>query len=117
MNFLSLRRPRTARTAGAVHTATSHVPRVPSLAGSNVSSRSDTTERQQWHSQTRPKSLKEASVNKIALLNDNFRVTFLGGQVVMTAGVNELPLDVKALALVKTQRFKDFTEDNDPPAA
>jgi hypothetical protein len=52
-------------------------------------------------------------MNKIALLNDNFRVTFLGGQVVMTAGVNELPLDVKALALLKTQRFKDFTEDND----
>jgi hypothetical protein len=53
-------------------------------------------------------------MNKIALLNDNFRATFLGGQVVMTVGVNELPLDIKALALLKTQRFRDFTEHNDP---
>ena len=53
-------------------------------------------------------------MNKIALLNDNFRGTLLGGQVVITTGVNALPLDVKALALIKTQRFKDFSPDNDP---
>jgi hypothetical protein len=53
-------------------------------------------------------------MNKIALLNDNFRATLLGGQVVITTGVHALPLDVKALALIKTQRFKDFTPDNDP---
>ena len=32
--------------------------------------------------------------NPIRVLNDNFRTTFVGGQVVMTAGVDALPLDV-----------------------
>jgi hypothetical protein len=53
-------------------------------------------------------------MNKIALLNDNFRASLLGGAVVITAGVQALPLDVKALALLKTQRFTNFTPDNDP---
>lgn len=48
------------------------------------------------------------------VLNDNFRTTFLGGRVVMTQGVNELPLDVKARVLLMVQRFDDFTRDNDP---
>ena len=40
----------------------------------------------------------------IRVLNDNFRSTFIGGQVVLTSGVSELPIDVKAeaLLLVKT---------------
>jgi hypothetical protein len=58
--------------------------------------------------------LKEASMNKIALLNDLFRNTFLGGRIVITSAVNALPLDVKSGAFLKTQHFKDFTEDNDP---
>jgi hypothetical protein len=53
-------------------------------------------------------------MNKIALLNDNFRATFLGWQVVITQGVNELPVDVKARALLKTQHFNNFTLANDP---
>ena len=53
-------------------------------------------------------------MNKIALLNDNFRTTFVGGRVVVTASVNELPLDVKAQALLKVQTFSAFTADNDP---
>ena len=51
---------------------------------------------------------------RIRTLNDNFRSTFIGGQVVMTAGVNELPMDVKAKALLMVKSFKDFTADNDP---
>jgi hypothetical protein len=31
--------------------------------------------------------------DRIRVLNDNFRSTFIGGQVVMSAGVAELPLD------------------------
>ncbi len=51
---------------------------------------------------------------RVRVLNDNFRVTFLGGKVVLTQGVNELPLDVKANVLLMVQRFDNFTRDNDP---
>lgn len=52
--------------------------------------------------------------NRIRVLNDNFRSTFIGGRVVLTSGVNELPIDVKAKALLMVKTFKDFTTDNDP---
>ena len=52
--------------------------------------------------------------DRIRLLNDNFRSTFVGGQTVMTAGVNELPLDTKARVLLAVQSFSNFTKDNDP---
>jgi hypothetical protein len=52
--------------------------------------------------------------NRIRVLNDNFRSTFVGGQVVMTAGVASVPLDVKARVLILVQSFSDFTADNDP---
>jgi hypothetical protein len=55
-----------------------------------------------------------AHTARIRVLNDNFRVTFLGGKVVLTQGVNELPLDVKANVLLMVQRFGSFTRDNDP---
>lgn len=51
---------------------------------------------------------------RIRLLNDNFRSTFIGGQVVMTQGVNEFPLDVKAHVLLMVRSFNDFAGDNDP---
>ncbi len=52
--------------------------------------------------------------HRIRVLNDNFRATFLGGQVVMTAGVADLPLDVKARVMLHVQRFSNFNADNDP---
>jgi hypothetical protein len=54
-------------------------------------------------------------MNKIALLNDNFRVTFVGGQVVMTAGVADLPMDVKARALIQVQRLCGLQCGQRPP--
>jgi hypothetical protein len=51
---------------------------------------------------------------RIRELNDAFRSTFSGGNVVMTAGVNELPDMVKAEALKRAATFDDFNEDNDP---
>ena len=57
-----------------------------------------------------------AKSNRIRVLNDNFRSTFIGGQVVMTAGVADLPMDVKARALIQVQRFASFNADNDPHA-
>jgi hypothetical protein len=53
-------------------------------------------------------------MNKIALLNDDFRRTFQGGKVMMTSGVDELPDCVKAEALVQVAKFSEFTADNDP---
>jgi hypothetical protein len=54
------------------------------------------------------------TTDRIRLLNDNFRCTFIGGQVLMTAGVNALPIDTKARALLAVQSFSNFTTDNDP---
>jgi len=55
-----------------------------------------------------------ANARRIQVLNDNFRSTFSGGRVVMTAGVAALPLDVKARVLLAVQSFSNFTKDNDP---
>lgn len=55
-----------------------------------------------------------SKADRIRVLNDNFRSTFVGGQVVMTQGVNELPLDTKARVLLAVQSFSNFTKDNDP---
>ena len=51
---------------------------------------------------------------RIRVLNDNFRSTFVGGQIVMTQGVNALPIDSKARVLLAVQSFSNFTKDNDP---
>jgi hypothetical protein len=47
-------------------------------------------------------------------LNDAFRTTMTGGRVVMTAGVDALPNDVKATVIRGVATFADFTSDNDP---
>ncbi len=54
---------------------------------------------------------------RIRVLNDNFRTTFLGGRVVMTAGVADLSLGVRAQVVLKVQDFADFNADNDPYGA
>ena len=51
---------------------------------------------------------------RIRELNDAFRKTFTGGQVLLTPGVNELPSDVRAMAIRKVATFDAFTPDNDP---
>ena len=55
-----------------------------------------------------------AKAHTIRVLNDNFRSTFIGGQILLTCGVSELPIDVKAKALLLVKTFKDFSGDNDP---
>jgi hypothetical protein len=55
-----------------------------------------------------------ASTDRIRLLNDNFRCTYVGGHVVMTQGVNALPIDTKARVVLAVQSFNKFTADNDP---
>ena len=50
----------------------------------------------------------------ICELNDAFRKSFAGGRVMLTAGVDALPNDVRAMVLRKVATFSDFTQDNDP---
>ncbi len=54
------------------------------------------------------------STEKIRALNNAFRTTLTGGKVLMTAGVNALPSDVKASVLQRVMTFSEFNEENDP---
>jgi hypothetical protein len=47
-------------------------------------------------------------------LNDAFRQTFVGGAVVITAGVDALTADQRRSLLQMVRAFAAFTEDNDP---
>src|SRR3982074_591823 len=52
--------------------------------------------------------------DRIRVLNDNFRSTFIGGWVVMMQGVDALPPNTKTPALLAVQSFAIFRKDNDP---
>ena len=54
------------------------------------------------------------SAERIRELNDAFRTTMTGGRVMLTAGVDALPSDVKAMVIRRVATFSDFTPDNDP---
>lgn len=54
------------------------------------------------------------STNTIAQLNDLLRTTFIGGQIVMTSGIAELPPEVREDIITKVRTFEDFNEGNDP---
>src|SRR3954454_10998701 len=54
------------------------------------------------------------STEKIQSLNDAFRTTLAGGKVLLTAGVNALPSDVKAAVIQRVMTYSDFNEENDP---
>lgn len=47
-------------------------------------------------------------------LNDQFRSTFLGGQVLITRGIATLPAALRGNLIEQVQTFSAFTEDNDP---
>lgn len=54
------------------------------------------------------------SAERIRELNDRFRTTMTGGTVLLTAGVDALPSDVKAMVIRQVAMFSAFTPDNDP---
>src|SRR4029077_9898868 len=54
------------------------------------------------------------SAERIRELNDAFRTTMTGGRVMMTAGVDALPSDVKAMVIRRVATFSEFNDDNDP---
>ncbi|MCJ2135112.1 DUF3768 domain-containing protein [Methylobacterium sp. J-026] len=53
-------------------------------------------------------------VARVRALNDAFRRTFSGGQVVETPGVVELPEADRIVLLLAVRRFSSFDPDNDP---
>lgn len=57
---------------------------------------------------------KTATSSRIAQLNDAFRTTFLGGKVVITAGIQVLPEEIRQTVLAGVRSFSSFTKDNDP---
>ena len=50
----------------------------------------------------------------IATLNDKFRKSFIGGEVLLSAGIAAMSSEDKANIVSMVQNFNDFTEDNDP---
>jgi len=54
------------------------------------------------------------TTEKIRALNDAFRMTLTGGKVLLTAGVNALPADIKAMVIQRVVTFCEFNEENDP---
>lgn len=54
------------------------------------------------------------STNTIAQLNDLLRTTFIGGQIVVTAGIAALSPDIQEAIITKVRTFDDFSEGNDP---
>src|SRR3954452_20060453 len=54
------------------------------------------------------------STEKIRALNDAFRTTMTGGKVLLTAGVNALPSDVKAMVIQRVVTCSESNEENDP---
>jgi hypothetical protein len=58
----------------------------------------------------------DSKTNVIRTLNDAFRRTFVGGAVMITAGVEAIPADQRRALLQKVRSFDAFSEDNDPHA-
>jgi len=55
-----------------------------------------------------------STAERIRALNDAFRRTFVGGAVMITAGVEAMPLEQRRSLLEKVRAFDAFTDDNDP---
>jgi hypothetical protein len=55
-----------------------------------------------------------SKVKRIAALNDSLRRTFMGGKVMLTAGVAALDDELKAKVLTAVREFTNFNSDNDP---
>jgi len=56
----------------------------------------------------------KSNTDRIRELNDAFRRTFVGGAVMITAGIEAMPLDQRRALLQKVRTFEAFGEDNDP---
>ena len=59
-------------------------------------------------------SATDSKTDRIRALNDAFRRTFVGGAVMITAGVEAMPIAKRGAPLQKVRGFEAFSEDNDP---
>ena len=59
-------------------------------------------------------STTDAKSDRIRSLNDAFRRTFIGGAVMITSGVEAMPLDQRRSLLQKVRSFDAFSQGNDP---
>ena len=50
----------------------------------------------------------------IATLNDKFRKSFIGGEVLLSAGIAAMSSEDKANIVALVQNFDNFTPDNNP---
>lgn len=53
-------------------------------------------------------------MNDIAILNDKFRKSFIGGEVLLSAGIAAMSSEDKANIVALVQNFDNFTPDNNP---
>ena len=56
----------------------------------------------------------DSKTDRIRALNDAFRRTFIGGAVMITQGVEAMPLDQRRSLLQKIRTFDAFDTNNDP---
>ena len=52
-------------------------------------------------------------MSDIATLNDNFKKNFIGGEVLLSAGIAAMSSEDKANIVSMVQNFNDFNDDND----
>ena len=55
-----------------------------------------------------------SKVETIRNLNDRFRQSFMGGKIMRSATVADLPAALQTRVLMAVQQFVDFDEGNDP---
>jgi len=55
-----------------------------------------------------------SKTDRIRALNDAFRRTFIGGAVMITQGVEAMPLDQRRSLIQKIRSFDAFSDANDP---
>lgn len=55
-------------------------------------------------------------MNDIATLNSKFRKSFIGGEVLLSAGIAAMSSEDKANIISLVQNFDNFTPDNNPYA-
>lgn len=51
---------------------------------------------------------------RIREVNDQFRSTLTGGQILLTQGIATLPAELRGDLIRQVRTFSAFTEDNDP---
>ena len=55
-----------------------------------------------------------SAADRIRALNDDFRRTFVGGMIMITSGVEAMPVEQRRALLAQVRAFDAFTDDNDP---